>query len=328
MRGSGGAAAYGMGIVGYALATSFWSIVLFDVLWTVGFSFMAGADLALVYDILKVDGREEEYTKIAGRATAIIHGAQGLGSLAGAPLALLALNLPLVLSGGLAGMAGVVALQLHEPPLTGRPQNSKPPHRRYLGTLAEAWEVLRSNPGLRYQLAYYAMMYLPPFLLAYIFLQPYAMTLGVPVQWMGVLVFGLRLVSLAGAGSAYLLAKRVGERLLVYTLPAVMAASCFSMAVTRSLAALFLVGVLQWLGVVSLPVVTAMLNRQVPSHTRATVLSIASLINTLGVAMAQPLLGTAADRWGFGTMLGGLGAGMAVLVGAVLVFWHPVKDYA
>lgn len=318
-----GAFSYGIGILGYALVSDFWLIMLFDVIWTVGFAFITGADLALIYDSLKQDGREEEYARIAGRATAVMHGAQGLGSLLGAPLALLALNLPLVIAAAVAGMAGVVALRLREPPITDRHTEAPPQRGRYWGTIAAAWEILRASPSLRCNVLYYMAMYLPPFLLAYIFLQPYAAAHGVPVAWMGALVFGLRLVSVTGSALAHKIVEQAGERLLLYALPIAMVSACLAMVLARSLTALLFVGAVQLLGAVSLPFVTATLNRQIPSATRATVLSTASLVSTLGVAASQPLLGAVADRWGFGVMVGMLGAGIAVLAGGVLVLWHP-----
>lgn len=74
-----GAFGYAVGVVGYVLSTSCWLLALFGVVWNLGFAFISGADLALVYDSLLADGDPDDNTKVAGRGSAVMHAAQGRG---------------------------------------------------------------------------------------------------------------------------------------------------------------------------------------------------------------------------------------------------------
>ncbi len=59
------------GFVFYALSRSFLAFLFVEVLLALGLAFYSGADSALLYDTLKALGREDEFKRIEGEATAI-----------------------------------------------------------------------------------------------------------------------------------------------------------------------------------------------------------------------------------------------------------------
>lgn len=76
------------------------------------------------------------------------------------------------------------------------------------------------------------------------------------------------------------------------------------------------------------PLLATILNRQVTSDVRATVMSLQNLLLTLSVLAADPLAGFVVDRWGFRTSFLGL-TGFLVLSGwplLLLVRHYPRQD--
>jgi MFS family permease len=80
----------------------------------------------------------------------------------------------------------------------------------------------------------------------------------------------------------------------------------------------------------STPVRQSYINGLIPSQQRATILSFDSLTNSTGGVWAQPVLGRAADVWGYGTSYV-VGAGIAALAIPCLVLsrrQHAPADLA
>ncbi|HEX6988457.1 MAG TPA: MFS transporter [Bacillota bacterium] len=314
-----GAFAYAAGTLTVAVAPSFWPILLGDLIWTVGFSFISGADLALVYDSLKADGSEEEYVRVNGRAAAVMFGAQGLASVLGALLATHGLNLPHLAASGMGVVAGLVALTMREPPFERAPA-ARPGFRT---TMREAFGLLVASRSLRACTLYTIVTHVPPFLVTYIFLQPYALEVGVPLAWMGVLVLALRLVSMLGSELSHRVGQRWGEPRFLWTLPLVMALGLAVMAVVGSPRALLLLALVLLASALLRPVISGVLNRQVDGQVRSTVLSFVALGQTVAIAVTQPLFGAVADVWGPSRMMLALAVALGVTVVPALVHWPP-----
>ncbi|MDP2888783.1 MAG: MFS transporter, partial [Bacteroidota bacterium] len=67
-----------IGIVIYSISSDFASFAVAEVILGVGFSFVSGADSALMYDSLKAENRENEYIKFEGRITSAGNFAEAL----------------------------------------------------------------------------------------------------------------------------------------------------------------------------------------------------------------------------------------------------------
>lgn len=317
-----GALLFGLTLVGKGLSSSVWALAAFTILNPVVFAFISGADMAWLYDHLKVSGREGEFVKHQGRSLTVMYASQGLAALLGSWLGTVRLDLPFLLYGGVGAAACVVALSLREPS-TGTVRSKD--RRALWTTFSQTIRLTRGNSTVRYSMLYSAVTYQAPFLLFYVFFQPIATSLGVPNGWIGAGLVALRAVSLAGSHWADPIQKRIGEAPLLWLTPLVMSAGMIGMALTPMALALPLLAGILFLNAVHRPVVSAVLNSEVNSEIRATVLSTVNLLSMLLLAPVEPMLGAVGDRWGIPAMLTVLGLTCAALAYGVLALWRPGK---
>jgi len=104
-----------IGILVYSLSASFASFVFAEIILGVGFSFVSGADSAMLYDSLKAENREDEYIKFEGRITSGGNFAEALAGIAGGLLATISLRTPYYFQIFIAASAIPAAFLLKEP---------------------------------------------------------------------------------------------------------------------------------------------------------------------------------------------------------------------
>lgn len=71
-----GAFCLGLAVLIFAFASSFAVLMVSFMLWSVAHTLMSGADMALLFDTLKLSHRESEYERFAGRGSALSWGAR------------------------------------------------------------------------------------------------------------------------------------------------------------------------------------------------------------------------------------------------------------
>ncbi|GAA3727895.1 MFS transporter [Plantactinospora mayteni] len=286
-----GTALVAVGTALVAVLGDYWLILAAYLVWSVGLALQSGADMALLYDSLKLAGREAEYEKAAGRSFAIVQLAQGVSSVAGGLLAVIALPLPLLVTSVFTAMALVFLVTLREPPIA--PRGSRPSYR---GTLANAVVLVRRQPGLRPLMLFSAVLGVVPWLLVFVLFQPYLDSHGVPIAWFGVLFLVLRLAGVAGSRLGPDVIPRDVRGPWLTGVPLLFGGLFLLMAVVPLWGVVFammvLVGLLQ--GCLR-PILSDLLNRRLEATVRATVLSLQSLLLTLLIAVLQPTAGLVAD---------------------------------
>ncbi len=80
-------ALYGVTILGFGFTTNYWMLFLDYVIWAFAQSTQTGADQALIYDTLKLAGRESHFKKVVGRGIGLGFFASFMGVVLGSLLA-------------------------------------------------------------------------------------------------------------------------------------------------------------------------------------------------------------------------------------------------
>jgi len=104
-----------LGIVIYSISADFSSFMVAEVVLGIGFSFVSGADSAMLYDSLKAENREDEYIRYEGRITSAGNFAEALAGVAGGLLATISLRTPYYFQIFIAASAIPAAYLLKEP---------------------------------------------------------------------------------------------------------------------------------------------------------------------------------------------------------------------
>ena len=291
-----------LGEVIFLFAKSYWAFALAAAIGGLGFAFASGSVEALVYDSLKLQGREDDMTEAMG----FISAAQRLANLlAFAAGGLLVANLmperfvlAIAITAGAVAAGLIVSLTLRETEteaLQGDSDSS-------LKLLTDGIRTLRENKQFRH-LVLLALATIPfkDYLLN--LYQPRFVDTGVPPVWLGLALALASAISILGARYAYILEARLGSKaslLLVTALPGVlylvMAATLYPALLVFVFCTLYSSMSLKG------PIFSGHLNKHIESKNRATVLSLISMFSGIYVALMGLLIGRVGDfslTWAF-----------------------------
>ena len=291
-----GALFSGASFMMFGLVRSYPLFFVANFLCAVGATCISGADQALLYDRLLVADRADDGRRVLARYQAF--GSAGLmvgfvlGSLlAGSSLLPRPQSLALVffLSGVVFLLAAVPVLLLAEP---ARAEKLHNPLREGL----DGMRTLIAPGGLRRLALNYATISATGFFMFW-FYQSLAREAAVPIAVNGFLGTGLNLLGMLLLWKAAALEARFGlTRLLLGTAVALglcyLGLACFRPAAFALPAAFVIVG----MKLLRAPLLTDLINQQVESRRRATILSGVSMLEHAVVFVLYPLVGLAADH--------------------------------
>ena len=139
---------------------------------------------------------------------------------------------------------------------------------------------------------------------------------AVRLRDVGYLQAPARVFGAIGAISAFWLARRAGEMRSLYIIAGSATGAYLVLGLWDSLGAFVMFPVISMVSAASIPIVTDMLNRRIPSEQRATVLSSGQLTLALVMAGFSPLLGSIADAYSL--TVGFLAGGVVIGTGSLL----------
>ena len=311
------AAAFAAAITLFGLAASFWLIMGSYLIWGIAFSLLFGTESAFIYDTLKSLGREDEYPRIYGRGWAIATAAALGGTLLGAPVAAATdLSFPIILSGGVAAVAALVAMTFREPLVAERHTPT------YGQIIRESAALVRRRAAVRYGILFFGLITvgsIAPIFFFQVFLVNHDIGLGQVGLWQT----PMRVAGILGALAAVRIIAGLGERRTFYLMPAALVGSYAVLALWDSVYAQVVFPVMNFVIVLSQPTITAYLNQRVPSEQRATVISLTNLVRSLILIPSAPLLGLLADRVSTSAAYWAGGIIIAVLGLPLLLLWMP-----
>ena len=287
----------------WELEAPFWQWAVASMLLGLGFTFFSGAVEAWLVDALTATRFTGELESVFGRGQMVTGAAMLTGSVAGGFVAeQISLGAPFLLRGLVLAVMFAVAFRLmHDvgfaPRKGGRPLAEM---RRTAGASVKyGWRV----PAVKW-LMVEALFTGGVGIYAFYALQPYLLELyGDPHAYQ---IAGLVAAIVAGAqilgGIAAPRIRRLFERRTsaLIAMAAVSAAVLALIGIVESFwAVIGLIVVWGLLFAASMPIRQTYMNGLIPSQQRATILSFDSLMTSSGGVWAQPVLGRAADVWGY-----------------------------
>ncbi|MEI6690484.1 MAG: MFS transporter [bacterium] len=288
-----GAIIFALGTIVYASSPVFYNFLLGELILATGVALLSGAGEALLYDNLKLLGKETESKKIFGKA----HAVRMMSMLIAAPLGSFiaskwGLNYPMLLTSIPTFLAVIVAFTIPEVRVTLTNESE-----RYLIIAKKGvtyfihHKILRElaiNSILVASASYFIIWFYQPILIA----QGYAVsTFG----WFHVFLLlsellvssqFARLEKLFGSEKRYLQVSALFVGL------AILAAAIWPNTVT----VIILLAIGGGFGLTRIEYVGAIMNRHVESKERATTLSAVSMFRRLALVPLNPIIGLLADR--------------------------------
>ena len=322
-----GVSLLGAGMLLQGLVPTFAAVLVAQVVWGTGSTFLSGADQAWLADEIGEDAVGPVFTRETQLALALTV----VATLVAGGLGLLGLGVPVAASGaGLLVLAVVLLLVMPEEHFHRTPAAQRDTLRHLLGTAREGLRVARRRPVVRtialvalvVGLASEAFDRLWTVRVLESFTLPDVAGFDGAVVWFTAIALTGTLVSLVVS----LVVNRVAPRLVRAEHPTWLLASLVGLQVVFVLAvalggSIWLVLAALWgrgaAGALAAPIRSAWLNRHLESRTRATVISMTSQLDAVGQVVGGPPLGALANRTSTSTALV---ASAVVLSPAVLLY--------
>jgi MFS family permease len=310
-----GAGVYALTIAGFGFTTNYWMLFADYMLWAIAMACRSGADQALLYDSFKQAGDEARFPKVVGRGFAIAISAGTSGVILGGVLAAytsMAFTVQVSFIGPLVAM--FIALAMIEPHV-----EHERPH--YLENLKRGFSFAWKTPQVRYTVLLGSTVMMAAFA-PVILIQPFLIEHDVRTGLFGVYQAPLRLAAVVAAIMAHRVAARTGA-------PWMFALACVGMVLAfTGLSAVDRVGMFALFAVPALiqgfmrPTIDTYLNQHTPSETRATVLSVSSLVLSLQVAFFEPVVGFITDDVSIRAAFAFVAVYFLVVMPPLFLFWR------
>lgn len=277
----------------YGSIPAFEVFLLAELLFAAGVALVSGADQALLYDSLKELGREKEAGKIFGRA----HSISLVGMVAATPIgALLAqrfdLNAPMLFTAVPYLLAAFVAFTFKEPKVREKVSETT----RYVEVIVNGFKTLKGNRVLQI-LAIDAIVVASSAYFVIWLYQPLLKSINFPLVYFGIGAVLLTVSEIVVANNFSLLEKISGSVYSLLRYSALLVFISFILVAlipnlaTISIFIIFAGG----FGLTRLELMSAHMNKFIPSGQRATVLSSISMFRRLSLVVLNPVVGLLSD---------------------------------
>lgn len=270
----------------YALSTSFFHIIIAEIILGIGASCMSGTDSAMMYDTLLAMDQKERYKTIKGRVIAFQSVSEAVAGIVGWFLAVISIRYPLWAQFFCMLPILPLSLSLVEP-------------KRYSewGTISEIVSMahvvkfaMHKNKNILWLMIYSGVLSAGTFSFVW-FIQPYLQSLGTPLAWYGVLwaIFNLSIgvFALGVARYEHIFSRKYA--LINLLLMVVVGYICVGLL--HSFVGIIFIGIFYCVRAWQEPIIEEYVHILTPSHMRATVLSIKGMFWRVVFIFLGPLLG-------------------------------------
>lgn len=305
-----------IGILIYSLSGMFSSFVVAEIILGIGFSFVSGADSAMLYDSLKAENREEEYIKHEGRITSSGNFAEALAGVAGGLLATISLRTPYYFQIVVAAIGIPAAYLLQEPKHALERTHLK------MKEIITIVKLTYQQPEMRSAIMISSFTGAATLTYAW-FVQPYFQKAGVPVSVFGILWTLLNLTAGVFSMYAYRIEKLFGQRITLLLIVIFISLGFVLTSIEISLAGIAILFGFYMIRGVATPVLKDQINQFTDSKVRATILSIRNFEIRIIFAAVGPILGYLTDTFSLNTAL--LVTGITYFVAAMWSIWPFLK---
>lgn len=278
----------------YTVATSFQDVLIAEIMLGISTSFISGTDSALLFESLKSDGREADYARCEGRSTFFGQTGEAAGAIFAGVLYAQYPLLPFILQ---------IAVWLLALSLTRGLAEPRREPRRHGSHLAEAVASARyvfvENRRLRVTVLLSVVLGLSSFYPVWL-IQPYMRDCGVPLASFGPVWAGANLIVALFAVSSHRLRALLGDRGILLLIMALVLGGYLGLGVAAGLWGFLFYYLLTAMRGMRGPFLLHVAQAEIPSGSRAGMLSLQSLCFRLMFALTGPLVGRYADAHGVG----------------------------
>ena len=304
----------------FAFSASFWQAAVAWVLWGLSMVMLTGTDSAFLHDSLQAMGRSRDFERQAGRAFAVRSFAAVTATLIGGLMAgAIGMTATVIVCSIGSGLALLIAFNFREPPRREHGRDGQA--LSYMSLMKETLRLAGKTPTIRYSLIFSAVLVaalVPEFYL----IQPFLREQGLDVGWLfTALQAPPHIATVFAAALAFWLAVRLGIVRTLASMPFWVVGVYVGIALWDQLGAIALFTILGLARGAQMPLMEGYLNRRIPSHLRATALS----LNHMGWALIMlpflPIFGQFVEANTMPTAFFGLAVFFGPLLLIIMILW-------
>jgi MFS family permease len=294
------------GLLTYYFSSSLGGFIAAELMIAVALSFWSGADSALIYDTLKQLKKQGDYKKIQGTAEMLTRVGDGLASVTGGLLALLSLKLPFIINIATSLVMLPVLFTIAEP---GRKMMKA--GENHAKQLAGIVVYSMTHKKIRPYIILSGIVNGAGIIGVWAYLLYYGQ-LGLNVAYNGIFHACLGFASGIGAAIAYKVEKKLGVRIALSLLFIIALGFCM-FGGFKSYFVIPFAFINGFIWNMSFPIILDLMNRQVKSEMRATVISVSSMARSVVFVVFSPLFGWVTDKYSLSSAFFGLAALFALV---------------
>lgn len=305
-----------LGMAIYSFSAGFVSFLMAEVVLGIGFSFVSGADSAMLYDSLKAENRENDYIKYEGRITSAGNFAEALAGVLGGFLATYALRTPYFFQIGVAAIGIPAAIMLKEPQHAIERTHLK--MKEILSIIAVTYRQREMRSAILIS------SFTGAATLTYAwFVQPYFQEAKVPVSAFGILWTALNLSAGVFSMFSYKIERWLGMKNTLLLIVIFISIGFILTSIEISLAGIAILFGFYMVRGIATPVLKDQINQYTDSKVRATILSIRNFEIRIIFAAIGPALGYLTDTFSLKTAL--MVTGIIYFLAAMWSIWPMIK---
>jgi MFS family permease len=293
------------GIVGwgwYCFADSFVQLIGAEVLLGISFAFTSGSDTALLFETLKADGREQDYSSFDGRMSGWAQAGEASGALFAGLLYAFAPLTPFVLQVLVWVLALGICRSLSELPVELPSQS-----HNLLRDARSAWSKgLLESPQLRTTMILSSLLGMASFYPVWM-IQPHMQAQGVPLAWFGPVWAGANATVALFSVLSHRTRFFFGLPKLIWSWVLLVGLGYAGLWLYQGIWCFLFYYLLTAMRGLQGPILRHEIQTRVDRSCRASVLSLKSLLFRLGFVATGPLVGYISDQYGLSLAFAGTG---------------------
>jgi len=271
-------------------SNTFLMFVIAFIVSALSYNLNSGSEEALVYDSLKLMGREDEYLKLNGRLSLIIEIAQGLAVFIGGYLANKNFELSYLLAVLIAIFTLGTALLFKEVvPLENKKENVN-----FKSHFKEIFELLKSNKKLVNFLLFFSSLYAFS-ATVYFYGQQHLSNRGYSPFEISLIFLVNGAISALGAVISSGLYKRYKNKVIII-IPIMLSLSMIAVSISSGNILFLSIWMASFLTAIMQPITSNILNSIIESKHRATIISVESMFYSLSMIILFPISGFIGDN--------------------------------
>tara|TARA_Y100001978_G_C23688987_1_gene433590 strand:- start:998 stop:2152 length:1155 start_codon:yes stop_codon:yes gene_type:complete len=273
------------GFLTFSFFSGFNEFLIAEICVGIGGSLMSGSDTALLYDTLIEENEQKKYTKVEGKNYAIGNFSESIAGVVGGLLAVNHLYSPVYLQTIVLFFSIPISLSLIEPKVNRKLALSFQSIKNVL------YFSLIKNLKLKWLLIFSSFMGVATLSIAWL-AQPFFQEINIPIFYFGLLWALLNLT----AGISSFNSHKFNSKNNIYTYSIVMILSFVLLSFYQSLIGLIFIFIIYTIRGLVTPLLKNLININISSEKRATILSIRSFIIRISFATIAPFLGFISDN--------------------------------